>query len=368
MTDLAFALYWGKEDDTPMRYNPLGPSGAKVSIIGLGTEHCLGANDLAPVVHAALDHGINYMDVIIWAAKDKNRFAAALRGHRDDVLLAAHIGVAETNGQYRRTRDPQECEELWNGWLARLGTDHLDVGHLHYVDQLNDYEQMVAPGGVLELAQRLKRQGKVRLLSLSGHNPEVAMRAVEDGILDVVMHPIGIGQAFNPRVTELCELCARRGVAVVVMKTFAGGELLQRERPPSPAQCIHYSLAQPGVATVLVGPKNVKELEADLTYLDASAEEKDYAAAVQEFRGTLQGTCVYCSHCLPCPAAIDIALVMNLYAAAKKWGVDAAMGSDYASLPAKASSCVECGECMERCPFGVDVIAQMRETVELFGA
>jgi predicted aldo/keto reductase-like oxidoreductase len=56
----------------------------------------------------------------------------------------------------------------------------------------------------------------------------------------------------------------------------------------------------------------------------------------------------YSQHCLPCPEGIE---------QIKEW---------YAEFPVKASACVECGVCMERCPFDVDIIAKMREAVALF--
>jgi len=65
---------------------------------------------------------------------------------------------------------------------------------------------------------------------------------------------------------------------------------------------------------------------------------------------------------------IDIAVIMRLLVPAERWGIDDTLQADYNALPAKASDCLECGDCAERCPFEVDVIAQMRRAVELFEA
>ena len=66
-----------------------------------------------------------------------------------------------------------------------------------------------------------------------------------------------------------------------------------------------------------------------------------------------------------CSSEIDIASVIRLLVTAQQ-GVSDQLRADYNALPARASDCAECGECMERCPFGVDVISKMKETVELF--
>lgn len=350
-----------------MRYNKLGRTGLDVSIIGLGMEHLVASPEkVAPVVHRAIDEGMNYIDMMIWTSEHKDVLGTALKGRRDKVILAGHLGAAETNGQYRRSRDPKECENLWHDLLSRLRTDHVDVLHLHYVDVEDDYERIMAPGGVLELALRLKQEGKARFLSLSGHNPVLALKAVKSGRLDVLMHPINIVGDAEPGKRELCHACASLGVGLVAMKTFAGGEVIQRENPTSSIQCISYTLSQPGVSTALVGAKNVEELEADLAFLDATDEEKDFTSVVEDLQQGLEGTCVYCNHCLPCPSTIDIGLTIRMLVTAQRYGVGDEEQADYDALPAKASDCIECGECMERCPFGVDVISKMREAVELF--
>lgn len=347
-----------------MQYRQLGRTGLKVSEIGLGTEHLTAPEVVTPVIHRAVDAGINYIDMMVWTSEGRERLGAALRGKREGVILAGHLGAADTGGQYRRTRDPVECRELWHDLLRRLRTTWVDVLHIHYLDSPADYERVVAPGGVLEVALRLKQEGKARYLSLSGHSPTVALQAVEDGHVDLVMHPVCIGDAADQERARLFERCARLRVGLVAMKTFAGGGIFRRQKPASPAQCIHYSLSQRGVSTALVGVKNVRELEEDLRYLQAPAEERAYASLLEDLQQGLKGTCVFCNHCLPCPSEIDIGLIMRWLPEVGE--ADQEMRADYDSLPAKASACTECGACEERCPFGVEIIAAMRRLVKLY--
>ena len=115
-----------------METRKLGRTGVDVGIVGLGLEH-LGPQPRATVTHVlheAIDRGVNYLDLMVWTAENKDKIGAALHGRRDRVLLAGHLGVAETNGQYRRSRDVAECETLIHDLLRRLGTDYVDVLHL----------------------------------------------------------------------------------------------------------------------------------------------------------------------------------------------------------------------------------------------
>ena len=99
---------------------------------------------------------------------------------------------------------------------------------------------------------------------------------------------------------------------------------------------------------------------------DASPEERDFSAINQGlFRG-LKGSCMYCNHCLPCPSGLDIARITALTDAAQQ-GLTETLRAEYAAVSPGASDCIRCGSCMERCPFKVDVVANMARAAEQFG-
>jgi len=131
-----------------MKTSKLGRTNLNVSIIGLGLEHMIPMPDnVAPVVQQALERGINYIDLMIWTPEVMSILGEILRDRRAQVILAGHLGVAQTQGQYRRTRDPQECEAVFHDTLARLGTDYVDVLHVTNLDTAQDYQEVTAPGG-----------------------------------------------------------------------------------------------------------------------------------------------------------------------------------------------------------------------------
>jgi hypothetical protein len=119
------------------------------------------------------------------------------------------------------------------------------------------------------------------------------------------------------------------------------------------------------VSAAVPGPKTVEELGATLRYLEATDEEKDYRPVVANLHDRLAGQCVYCHHCLPCPEGIEVGWVLWMVDHARDGVTDELMGW-YSEFPVKASACTECGECVERCPFDVDIVAKIREAVELF--
>jgi predicted aldo/keto reductase-like oxidoreductase len=196
---------------------------------------------------------------------------------------------------------------------------------------------------------------------------------VESGLIDVLMYPVNLYvHEERPEGRELLDICTERQVGLVAMKPYYGGRLLHiqgRSTGISPVQCLHYVLSQP-VATVVPGPRNAAELRQALAYLAASEEEKAYAPLQKVLTERLLGQCVLCKHCLPCPQEISIPDVIGYLDYVEQFG----HGPDsertnhelYGAMKAKGSDCTECGVCLERCPFQVDVIGKMKRAAELF--
>ncbi len=370
-----------------MEFRKLGRTNLAVSVISLGTEYLneQPRETVVATVRAAMERGVNYLDLLFAFPEYRDNLAAALQGHRDRMIYAGHLGSVEKDGQYQKTRSVKKSEQYFHDLLARMGTDYVDVLFLHNFDSVKDWDKVTKPRGLLDMARRFRQEGKARFLAISGHNAEVMTLAIETGEIDVLMFPINIAANALPGRKELLNLCVQQDIGIVAMKPFAGGKLLQQKRTIrlakyqtggesykqkvtasiTPTQCISYVLAQVGISAALPGVKNTAELAESLHYLEATAKERDFSAIIADFDKYAEGECVYCNHCLPCPAMIDIGQVNRL--------VDMAPGvatnelrAAYSALAVAASACTECGSCVERCPFGVDVIARMCRAVELF--
>lgn len=381
-----------------MEYRELGRTGIKVSVIALGCEGFV-ANEGAlteQLLNAAEQGGINCIDLYAPQPEMRSRLGKWLRGRRGKFVLQAHLCTVWQEGQYKRTREIGEVKASFEDLLTRLATDYIDIGMIHYVDSLEDWEA-VAGGPVMAYAREMQAQGKIRYIGLSSHNPAAAMQAVQSGLIDVLMfsvNPCYDLQAANedcyalwdgknydrqlvnmdPEREALYETCSRLGVAITVMKAFGGGDLLDEELSPAGKaltvnQCLHYALTRPGVAAVMSGAHTVDELEKCLEYTTAADVEKDYAAAFAALpKISWEGHCMYCGHCAPCPQGIDVAAVtkfLNLTKAQNS--VPETVREHYAALRHHAGECVKCGACEKRCPFKVTVIQNMQEAVKVFG-
>ena len=381
-----------------MEYRELGRTGIKVSVIALGCEGFV-ANEgvlTEQLLNAAEQGGINCIDLYAPQPEMRSRLGKWLRGRRGKFVLQAHLCTVWQEGQYKRTREIVEVKASFEDLLTRLATDYIDIGMIHYVDSLEDWEA-VAGGPVMAYAREMQAQGKIRHIGLSSHNPAAAMQAVQSGLIDVLMFSVNPCYDLQPANEDcyalwdeknydrqlvnmdpereaLYETCSRLGVAITVMKAFGGGDLLDEELSPAGKaltvnQCLHYALTRPGVAAVMSGAHTVDELEKCLEYTTAADVEKDYAAAFAALpKISWEGHCMYCGHCAPCPQGIDVAAVtkfLNLTKAQNS--VPETVREHYAALRHHAGECVKCGACEKRCPFKVTVIQNMQEAVKVFG-
>ena len=369
----------------------LGKTGLQVGEIGLGTEH-LGRTSkarqvIADVVDKAVESGINYFDLIFNFKEYVENYGVAFREHRDKLVLACHLGSAVTrNQQYFKTRSVEICRKVFESTLSRLGTDYVDVANVTYVKNKKEYAEVTRAGSVLDLAHRLKREGKVHHIGISTHDASVVQMAARSGAFEVITYQVNMANNALRGRNEALATCARENVGLVAMKPFAGGVLLSRNKTvwiacgkrgggstlhlEIPAEmtsvlCLAYTLSQVGVSTTIPGVSSLEQLNEILSYQNAPAKERDYSGVIKSFNEYHAGQCVYCNHCLPCPSNLDIGQITRLLDHAR-FGMTAETKAKYDALEAKASECTACNACTNRCPFDVDVVSNMKEAASMF--
>lgn len=342
-----------------MEFRKLGRTGLEVSIIGLGTEHLEKSNKTRDaVLGMATDAGVNYVDLLYVEPEYWDAFGPLFKRYRKQFVVAAHWGA----GDRYEIEYSQQC---FDNILAHMGNDHAEIGLLTMVDDEAKWD-----GWAQESIARLHRyqeQGHIGHIGLSGHEKRVALKAIESGLIDVLMFPVNLLGHDEEEDHNLYQACVEQGVGLVAMKPYHGGTLFSVEGKSSgisPAQCLAYVFSLP-VSTAVPGIKNVEELRATLHYLQATDEERDYSSITANITQHLAGQCVYCHHCLPCPEGIGIGWIIWLVDHVQG-GVTDNLRTWYAGHEVKASACIQCGDCTERCPFGVDIIAKMHQAVEIF--
>lgn len=380
-----------------MRYRRLGKTGLQVSEIGFGGEWLerMDQEGCRAIFRECERQGINILDCWMSEPNVRSAIGACIQESRERWYIQGHIGSTWQNGQYVRTREISKVKAAFEDLLMRLRTNYIDLGMIHYVDSEKEWEEIIS-GPFIRYIHELKEKGVIRHVGLSSHNPRVVRLAALSGEVEMVM--FSVNPAFDlmpptenlddyfaqqyaselagmdPEREELYRICAQLDIGMTVMKGYAGGRLFRAQTSPfgvplTPVQCIHYALTRPSVASIMAGFSDQKHVLEAAAYETATEEEKDYASVLAAApRHAFSGKCMYCNHCKPCAADIDIAMVNKLYDLAMMQDeAPASVRAHYRALEKNASDCISCGSCETRCPFGVDIVNRMKAAKELFG-
>jgi aryl-alcohol dehydrogenase-like predicted oxidoreductase len=312
-----------------MRYRVLGGTGIEVSVHCLGTM-MFGAvgnpdhDDCVRIIHAALDQGINFLDTadMYSAGESEEIVGRALRGRRDDVVLATKVhfpmGEGRNRGGNSRRWILTEVEES----LRRLDTEWIDLYQVHRPDHTTDIEE------TLSVLSDLVREGKIRAFGCSTFPAADIVEAHH------VAERRGLGRFRTEQPpysilargieAELLPVCQRYRMGVLVWSPLASGFLsgayrrgravdLSAGRPaltpgrfdPSipenvtkleaverlvelatsigcslPELALAFTVAHPAVTSTIIGPRTMRQLEellkgASVTLDDATLDGID---------------------------------------------------------------------------------------------
>lgn len=363
-----------------MEYRINKKTGEQISVLGFGTSYIAEDKETEAVaaLRKAYEGGVNYFDLATADGKTFPYFGKALGDVRKNVFYQVHFGADYSAGTYGWSTDGETVKRSIARQLEQLGTDYIDYGFIHCIDELSDWQEY-RQNGALAYLMELKKEGVVRHIGLSSHTPATIQRVLDEVQVDMLMFSVNPGYDYQQgdyakgsleERAAVYRRCEAEGIGISVMKPFSGGQLLDASISPfgealSQYQCMQYALDRPGVLTVLPGISSVSQVEHLLGFFTASAKEQDYSIIGSFSPADAVGKCVYCNHCKPCPAGLDIGLINKYYDLAKNG--DAMAAEHYGGLDVHAADCIQCGHCDSRCPFSVVQTARMKEIAAYFG-
>jgi aryl-alcohol dehydrogenase-like predicted oxidoreductase len=241
-------------DQLPKRV--LGRTGQEVTMFALGGEGVLRTDgrvdEAVRVIHRALDLGVNYCDTAPAYASSIDYYGAALGSRRKQIFLASKT--------HDRTRDGSL--HLLDDSLRRLHTDHLDLWQLHDLRTTEQLNQIFGKGGAIEALDQARRDGRVRFLGLTGHHdPAILLEAMRRFQFDTLLVALNAADVHRLSfIQTVLPEAVRQGLGVIGMKVHAAGRLLGTGTLLAD-ESIGYVLSLAGVSTVIVGCKNIHEVE-----------------------------------------------------------------------------------------------------------
>lgn len=245
---------------------PLGDTGINTSLLGLGGAFTIArpgrADDAAEIIRRAVDLGVNYIDTAPTYQESETNIGLALGHDRGKVILASKTLDRTYDGTMR----------LFERSLARLKTDYLDIYQLHGVHTREELNSILAPGGALKAVERLKDEGLIRHIGITGHkSPEILRQALEEYHFDCLLLTLNAGDIYYESFQKGLVCAAQeRDIGIIAMKVAAYGRIFREGGITSMEQALGYVLSLP-VSCAIIGISKLEELEENINIV------KDFA-------------------------------------------------------------------------------------------
>jgi len=328
----------------------LGRTGLMVSEVGFGgipiINLCM--EEGISLVRHCFDLGITFFDTANMYGDSEKKIGAALESVRDQVVIATKT----------LKRDAEGAAKHVDQSLESLKTRAVDIYQLHQVANQETLDQVLAPGGAYEALDKARSDGKLQFIGLSSHNTRIAIEACRTDCFDTIQIPFNFIE--QDALRELFQVAEEMDMAVIGMKPLAGGVLERADL------CFRFLQQHPKVVPI---PGMRAKEEADeivQLYRTQQALTDKQSKEIEDIRSEL-GTrfCRRCEYCMPCQQEIHIPTALGIKAFVKRLPPLATIAMADANMK-KAETCVECGECAEKCPYELPIPDLIKENLSLY--
>jgi len=359
-----------------MKFRKFGKLDWQVSALGFGAMRLptIGGDhskvdepEAIKMIRYAIDHGVNYVDTAYpyHGGNGEVVVGNALReGYRERVRLATKMPTWLVNSH-------EDMDRFFNEQLKKLQTDYVDFYLLHALDR-SRWSKMKSLN-VFEWAERTISEGRIKYLGFSFHDDFEVFKEIVDGYDKWAFCQIQYNYE-NEDIqagTRGLKYAAGRGLAVVIMEPLLGGALANP--PPAVKQiwdeagkdpvemAFQWLWNKPEVSMVLSGMSTMEQVVRNVEFASRSGvgtlskEDLELVTRVHlTYRGLRPIPCTKCGYCMPCPNGVDIPRNFEIYNDGvaynimdrNKWFYN----SDNFPKEQRASACVGCRTCEEKCP------------------
>lgn len=331
-----------------MHYLTLGKTGLKVSEVGFGGIPIVRLNheEAIKVLRYAYEKGITFYDTANMYGDSEEKMGLAFSGMRDKIILATKTIKRDKEGSQK---------DLENS-LNKLQTDYLDLFQLHQISSEEQWEK--ASNGVMEVVRKAKEEGKIRHLGVTSHSLEMAIRLAKTGLFTTVQFPFNfIEDALKDNLKLLID---ELSLGVIAMKPFGGGMIDNAPIAFKFLRQFPQAIPIPGFDST----QSVDEIVAiyekpnEITQADISLMEQTKKDVGKEF-------CRRCEYCQPCPQGVMITPAMLYKVTTLRMSPQNAIPFMGKALET-VKDCVDCGECVERCPYNLPIPRILKQHYQLY--
>jgi len=316
----------------------LGSTDLYVSRIGFGgiPIQRITQGEADRLLKKAYAGGINLFDTSPSYRDSEEKIGHALFHVRKDVVLATKT----------RALDEKTLFANLERSLEHLRTDYIDLYQIHDPKEYPGEE-------IQEALLKARDKGMIRYYGLTSHKLDLALKTVREGFFSTVQYPLSY--LSSPDELTLIEVCRAANVGVLAMKALAGGLL-------GSTKAAFAFLRQFENVVPLWGIQQEEELD-EFLHLekDSPTLNGELLKIIEKDRKELSGLfCRGCTYCQPCPVEIPISSAARMYSFIRKSQAKRYLNEEWWEKMARIEKCTNCGSCIEKCPYGLDVPALLK--------
>lgn len=335
-----------------MKYKRLGKTNLKVSQFGFGAvQICrIPEAEAIDLVRESINRGINLIDTAHDYPDSEDILGKALKGIRDKVIIS--------------TKSPKTSKDKFlddlNTSLKRLGTDYIDIFLFHDASKDKKLDELLN-NGVIDALIKEKKKGKIGSIGFSCHNPDIIDRYYDIEDFASIMIPVNfISTEF---VEKSYDKLVEKDIGIMGMKPLGGGRI--EDARVSLKYVSQYEKVIP-----IIGMQSKSELEENLKLvrMKGSINDNDQKIMKEIKKELGDKFCRGCGYCIPCSQGIDIVQVNFLKVFFKQFSFDKVVNPERTRVVEQVDECIECGECIESCPYSLEIIDMISENRDYYFA
>lgn len=326
----------------------LGKTGIIVPKNGFGALPIqrISTDDAVYLLHKALDNGMYYFDTARFYTDSEEKIGIAFSGKRDKIIISSKTGA-------------ENVEHFWKDLetsLSLLKTDYIDIYQFH------NPKFCPKPGdnnGLYEAMLEARKQGKIRHIGISNHRLDVAMEAILSGLYETMQFPFSYLASESD--LEIVNLCKSHKMGYIAMKALAGGLITNA------AAAYAYMLNFEHVVPIW-GIQKESELDEFISFQhNPPVMNEALKMAIKKDRKELAGNfCRGCGYCEPCPVGIEISNCNRMSLFLKRAPLNVYLTAEWAEKMKKIENCLHCGQCVKKCPYGLNTPESLKQNYEDF--
>lgn len=318
----------------------------------------------------AVENGVNYIDTAYPYHNGKSELIVRdiIKNYkRDKFYLADKLPLWDCE-------TIEDVDRIFHEQLEKCGVDYFDFYLIHAVNK-ERYAQ-VQELKVIEQLEKYRSEGKIRNIGFSFHDDlETFKKWADLYSWDFVQIQLNYMDTMHQQGIEGYDILTKKGIPVIVMEPVKGGSLakfnpevekLLLEKDPDlsiASWAFRWVGSLPNVKTILSGMTTMEQVVDNIkTFSDFKPLSSDEQDLVQVVRAKLldlsKVDCTSCNYCMPCPHGVNIPgnfRIFNHHSMYKNDNYTKWAYSNLVNKEASADYCIDCGECLPKCPQQIEI-------------